>query len=107
LLLPGEAALKPEKKLLPVCQEGRYGYIERTGHMVIPPRFDSAMDFFEERARVRVGDRYGFIDEGGKVVVPAKFSRAGNFAEGRAAVKVGERYGYIDKTGKFVWPAGD
>ncbi len=39
------------KALFPVIKQGRYGFIDRTGKIVIEPRFEGAGGFFEGRAR--------------------------------------------------------
>jgi len=52
---------------------GKWGYIDKTGNLVIGPEFDTANPFSGGMARIGIGDR-----ETGK-------------------------WGYIDKTGKYVW----
>jgi hypothetical protein len=52
---------------------GRWGFIEKTGKMVIYPQFDEAMSFANGLARVKMGGRTGYIDAAGKYVWnPAK-----------------------------------
>jgi hypothetical protein len=86
----------------------RFGYIDRTGKIIIPARFDRAENFSEGLATVKVGDKYGCIDTTGKLVIPATFSFIYRFKNGLAVVNTDEReqkYGYIDRTGKLVIPA--
>ncbi|MHC4592358.1 MAG: WG repeat-containing protein, partial [Planctomycetota bacterium] len=47
----------------------RYGYIDKTGQVVIEPRFMSAGDFSEGLANVKIRGRYGYIDKTGEVVI--------------------------------------
>lgn len=51
---------------------GRWGYIDKTGELVIKPQFISAHDFSEGLARVHVegyeGDRLGYINKKGEWV---------------------------------------
>jgi hypothetical protein len=89
--------------------EGKYGYIDRSGKMVIPPKFGSADPFSEGLAMVQLdsaGNKWGYIDKSGKVVISGKeFDLARGFSEGLAVVRgKNDKYGYIDKTGKFVIP---
>ena len=42
--------------------DGRFGYIDPEGNMVIEPRFDIAYIFRDGLAPVRTGDKWGFID---------------------------------------------
>lgn len=91
-----------------VGHPGRLGYVDRTGRMVIPARFDDGDDFSEGVAPARlVGGVHGYIDKTGKFVIPPNFLMADPFKEGFAAVFVDTgafdwRGGFIDKTGKMV-----
>src|SRR6266487_5304008 len=62
-----------------------WGYIDRTGKMVIQQQFVTAGDFSEGLAQVRRDDReqkWGFIDKTGKIVIAVQFDWVGNFSEG-------------------------
>ena len=53
--------------------EGKYGYIDTSGKMIIPPQFEIAEDFSEGLSWVRSwggGPNFGFIDRTGKMVIP-------------------------------------
>jgi hypothetical protein len=82
----------------------RYGYIDLSGRMVVPLRYDDAQDFSEGLAAVC--DKHGkwnYIDNSGKVVIKTNFSRVGKFSEGLAAVMNDSlKYGFIDKHGHMV-----
>ena len=93
---------------------GKWGYVDETQHVVIEPRFDSAMDFSEGLALVsRDGRKWGYIDRTGRMVLSPPFLNvdAGRFREGLAPVQVvgkpGEEggWGYMDKKGTIVIPA--
>jgi hypothetical protein len=47
---------------------GKWGYIDKTGRMVIQPQFGSALRFYGGVARVSVGDKHGLIDATGKFI---------------------------------------
>ena len=98
-----------------------YGFVDRSGRVVIPPRFQFAERFSEGLARVELDDRYGYIDRTGKVVIEARFQKAFRFSDGLARVcrppkkrsfffyrvlrwDDREAYpcGYIDRQGKLV-----
>ncbi|MCK7611155.1 WG repeat-containing protein [Roseibium sediminicola] len=55
--------------------DGRYGYIDRTGAIVIAPQFDLAGPFNQGHAEVLVGDQTGIIDDRGNIVVEPAFAR--------------------------------
>ena len=102
-----------DEGLAPVAIGDHYGYIDKTGQMVIEPQFDDAYSFSEGLARVgMIGKNaydedvmlYGFIDRTGHMVVEPQFRSAGNFSEGLCPVARWYTYGYIDKTGQMVIP---
>jgi WG containing repeat len=85
-------------------ENGKLGYISRTGKIVISAKFDSAHNFSEGLAAVNIGAKWGFIDPMGKIVIPARFDYVYNFSDGLAAVEVDRKWGFIDSTGKIVIP---
>jgi tetratricopeptide (TPR) repeat protein len=93
-----------------ILQDRRWGYVDRDGRVVIPPRFDAADPFSEGLAAVRQGDVLGYVDLAGTLVLVPTFGAAGPlvhrpFLNGRAVVKAGDRLGAIDRAGKLVVPA--
>jgi len=86
---------------------GKQGFIDSAGKIVIKPQFDAAMDFHEGFATVRDSKRkWGFIDVQGRWLVKPVFGDVvEGFSEGMASVRKGGelsgKWGYIDKTGKF------
>jgi hypothetical protein len=53
--------------------EGRWGYADRTGALVIPHQFDEAYDFLGGLAEVWLGDKMGYVDRTGRWVwMPAR-----------------------------------
>lgn len=88
--------------LFPAKQDGKWGYIDRTGKMTILPQYDRALGFVEGLARVVANNKAGFINGNGETVIPLQFDFAYAFSEGLAVVKVRDKHGYIDKTGEMV-----
>ncbi len=71
-LLYTQAGTQESRSFFPVLQSGKWGYIDKTGTVVIKPQFDYAYNFYEGLARVKIGKRSGFIDRTGKFVVGAR-----------------------------------
>ena len=90
--------------LVRVRRNGKYGYVDKSGHEVIPCKYDDAEDFIEGLAKVEKDDKYGFIDKKGREVIPCKYDRTFNFSEGLARAVKDDKYGFIDKEGIEVIP---
>jgi len=119
-LLTGHVCVaQPQSKteLFSIEKDGKFGFIDRTGKVVIAPQFDSVSGFSEGLALAVRDRRKFFIDTSGHTVFEAKFDIVNNFSEGLAAVNIGEKripniglisdpgkWGYIDKTGQLVIP---
>jgi WG containing repeat len=85
----------------------QFGYINKTGQMVIPPTLsfagkDDTGYFYEDRRQVNINDKWGFIDKSGKLVIPAQFDNVDYFREGFAKVEINNKWAYIDKSGKII-----
>ena len=74
----------------------------KSGIFAIKPQFDSANDFSQGLAAVKIMGKYGYVDKGGKMVVAPRFDDALEFSEGLAQVGNAEKFGYINKRGRVV-----
>ncbi len=105
------------KTLFAVEKDDKWGFIDRTGKIVVPLQFDSANDFHEGLALVTAKGKKFFIDAAGHMTIASQFDLVHDFSESVAAVNIGEtripnlglisnpgKWGYIDKTGKLVIP---
>lgn len=62
--------------------------------------YDFIDEFYNDYARVRVGEYWGYINDSGEECIAPQFSFAGPFVNGIARVKMGENWFYIDKNGR-------
>lgn len=105
-----------------IKKNGKYGFIDKRGEIVIPPTFDAALPFSEGLAAVRKGAKWGYIDKTGKLVAKPLFNNAASFSEGLASVNIageveacavigedtiayftrGGKNCYVDRTGVIV-----
>lgn len=105
---------------------GKYGYADTSGKIVIPCKYDGAKPFRNSYAAVEKYEyingapvmsdeydpRWGVIDESGNVIIPFKYNfyyDAENdiplFSEGVAIVQdKTEKFGFFDKNGKRLTP---
>jgi len=83
---------------------GKYGFIDESGEIVIEPKFDYVASFHRGLARVGMNGKYGFIDESGEIVIKPKFDEVSDFDEdiSLSKVRINDKYGYINKNGEFV-----
>ena len=84
---------------------GKNGYIDKTGTVVIPCKFDQAYTFHEGLARVRQNGKYVFIDKTGTEVFTIEDgSDPDDFSDGLSRVNRDGKTGFIDKTGRVAIP---
>ncbi len=93
-------------------EEGKYGFKDSAGRVVIPCIYEYACDFHDGLAEVEKEDgpdgmkftAWGYVDKRGREVIPCKFEYTRQFGDGLAWVEEfdGTAY-YIDRTGKKVF----
>ncbi len=89
-----------------VCKGGKWGYIDTTGAVIIPIKYESADAFSEGFAAVELKGKKALIDKTGKVLTEFKYDYIYPFTEGLAVVGRGKplKFTFIDKTGKEILP---
>jgi hypothetical protein len=90
------------QNLFPVEENGKWGYINNKGDIIIKPQFDLAGAFSDGMALIILDEKVGYIDETGKMAVAPQFETASPFSEGLAAVMVDNKWGFINKKGRFL-----
>ncbi len=87
---------------------GTWGYIDKTGKVVIPCKWLWARSFSEGLAAVcNYKDKWGFVDKTGKLIIPCQWDDIHyyGFSDGLVGVKDSTGlWGYINKTGEVVIP---
>lgn len=90
---------------------GKMGYIDAMGEIVIETRYNCAGGPFSEGLApvcIIIGGgksaKCGFINKRGHEVIPLQYPELGTFSEGLAAIKKGNKWGYIDRKGDLVIP---
>ena len=92
--------------LASVLKDGKYGFIDKDGAVVIRPQYDFVSGFKEGLSHAKKGSKKGYIDTQGKEVIPFEYDFANDFENGIAKVSKDDKWFYIDKTGKFVKDVG-
>lgn len=83
-------------------ENGKWGYCNASGALVIPVQFTNTTFFNEGMAGVEINGKWGFIDTRGKTVVQPVYDTVGYFSQGLAAVAKNGSYGYINLKGEEV-----
>lgn len=80
----------------------RWGYIDKTGRVVIEPAFEDAWPFSGGLASVLINGKWGYADKTGKEVIKAEYDYAWPFSEGLGRVLKSGKHGYVDPKGQVV-----
>ena len=89
--------------LISVYSDGKWGFMNKKGEMVIKAKYDSVTEFSCGLAGVGVDEKYGYINTDGELVIPLQFDGAASFSDDIALVYVNEEFKYIDKDGNFLF----
>lgn len=82
--------------LAPVMKDGKYGFIDTAGKLVIPAVYETVGNFREGLAYVQLEGKYGFIDSSGRMVIEPQYENVNYFTQGKALVWVDGKIGIID-----------
>ena len=91
--------------LYPIRLNGKAGYIDREGHIVIKPRFMRAWEFSGDLAPVQISDKpeFGYINKQGDFAIGPWPGTASVFSEGLGRIsRSREGQGFIDFRGKTI-----
>ncbi len=85
-----------------VAKNGKHGFKDRSGKVVIDYKFDYAFDFSEGLARVELDGKYGYINTNGDFVIPCQYRSATDYTNGRAYVEKNGKSFFINKPTNVV-----
>jgi hypothetical protein len=100
MLAAAQSGPASSRDLLVIVKNGRYGFIDHAGKVVIRPRFLWGDDFEDGIGNVFVCSRDVWIDESGKAM-PQRPPDRYLLHDGRRAHRVGGKVGFVDATGEF------
>lgn len=90
-------------KYFQVEKNGKTGFRDLDGKIVIEPIYDMAEMFSEGYSAVTVGEKHGFIDETGKYVLPLQsYDFLGSLHNGLADFRINDQVGFINIKGEVV-----
>jgi hypothetical protein len=86
-----------------VMENGKTGFRDLDGNIVIKPIYDNAEMFSEGFSTVSIGKQYGLIDEKGNYVLPLRdMGYLGSVHNGLASFRANDKYGFIDVKGRQI-----
>ena len=65
----------PKRNRFPVIINNKWGFIDKTGKIVIRPKYDYVEHFHENIALVANNKGFGFIDLSGNEIIPCKYQK--------------------------------
>lgn len=84
-------------------EEGKFGFKNKLGELIIKNNYDAAYNFSEGLARVckifNENYLYGYIDANGNELIPMIYKFAEDFSNGYGLVRLENKFGYINKIG--------
>ncbi|MBU3181733.1 WG repeat-containing protein [Clostridium psychrophilum] len=83
-------------------KQSKWGFIDKTGKIIVNPIYDSVHNSSEGLAVVLIKNKYGYVDYNGELVIKNKFQLATDFKNGLARVYVDFKGGIINKNGDYI-----
>ncbi len=98
-------------------ENGKIGFLDREGQVVIKARFQFVTSFSEGLAAfcqncqfikqgehtIPKGGKWGFINQKGEIVIPPKFDEVKQlFQQGKAVVRIKDKWLTINKSGQII-----
>lgn len=92
------------KKYISIEKDGKHGFADENGKIVVPPEYDKSFFFSSDGfATVCKNGKYGLIDLKGNVVIPLEYDSV-QYASGQAKLRKDEKWGFTDGKLKVVAP---
>lgn len=79
-----------------VKKNGKWGFVDADGNMVIEPQYESAEAFHDGLAPVQTLNGWGYINSSNELVIKDEFFGAHSFYKGVAPVKAGNQWTLIE-----------
>lgn len=94
-----------------MSKSGKWGFLNKDGKEVIPPKYEGidgdfggVYGFRQGLAGVYDGKKWGFITKTGKVAVPFVYDEIRSFSEGLAGALKNGKWGFINGANKTIIP---
>ena len=88
----------------PFSQNGRFGYMNQNGAILIPAIYDEVSEFQEGLAVVLLSGKSGLINKRNQLISEFRYDEITDFSGNRAIVKISDFIGVIDRGGNTILP---
>lgn len=85
-----------------IHENGKHGFCDSTGKVMIAPAYAEAEEFSEGYALVQRNDLYGYINKAGKTKIEFQYTEASGFVNNVAIVQKDKKYFVIDYSNKIL-----
>ena len=82
--------------LFKIREDGKYGFINAEGQVMIEPQYFEVEDFYNDFSRVRFNNKLVPLDSLGRLLMKHIFNHVGHFEDGLAKAQLVNLWGYID-----------
>ena len=84
-------------------KSGKWGFIDKTGKVIIEHKYNEIGDFSDGLVRVKLNGRWRYVDKNDTLVLTVPYNNVGDFSEGLAKFIDGRnKSGFIDKLGQVI-----
>ena len=73
--------------------EGKSGFRNAAGAVIIPAQYEQVGNFSSGLAAVKLNNKWGYVDKTGNEIIPFKYYYVQDFSEGLAAVELNDKWG--------------
>lgn len=98
------SAFCQDKDLFQIAKNGKIGYINQDGEVVIQPKYLEGGEFSEGLASVRLNGKYGFINTRDEITIPPTYDFVETFYRGIVNVYINGEVMFINKKEGRVLP---
>lgn len=90
-----------------VLLDSMYGFIDKQGQWILPPKYRTAYPFYKGTAVVKQSDKFELLNKAGNRIINQTFDTVYCFKNDVAIAGNGKQWGLINYRGQFILPLGN
>lgn len=92
---------KDSPPLIMMQRQGKFGFVDDRGRLIIPNRYDSMKPFSGKLAAFKLIGKWGYLNATDKIIINPLFDFAGDFQGGYAIASKNKKFGVVDEHGNI------